>query len=537
MGSDVVIVVLAAGKGTRLKSGLAKVLHRAGGRPLVEHVVRACQATDAGAGLSRPLSALGETLSAREEGTPAREEGRRKAAPTVVVVGHQAEDVRAVVEPLGATTVVQEPQLGTGHAVMMAREAIGCAKYAVVLPGDAPLIRTETIAGLVRAHTAGNAAVTILSALLDDPAGYGRIVRKPDGTVAAIVEEKALRADQRALREINSSIYCFTLEKLWPVMGELKPANVHKELYLTDAIALLDARGEKVLAEVAPDSHEVLGCNTRADLAEVDRIFRARKRAALMEAGVTIYLPETVLIDGDVEVGADTVIEPAVQLLGATRIGAGCTIKTGSVISDSVLDEGVTVKQHCVVANSRLGAGVAVGPFAHLRDGAELRAGARVGNYVEVKKSVLEEGVKAMHLTYLGDATIGKSSNIGAGTITCNYDGARKNPTRIGERVFVGSGTELVAPVRVGDGAYIAAGSTITADVAADALAIARARQETKNGWAAARRAKMASEKNAPARESRASAASTPAARRASANGRPRKRKLETRKSKLARRK
>ncbi|MGH9793775.1 MAG: bifunctional UDP-N-acetylglucosamine diphosphorylase/glucosamine-1-phosphate N-acetyltransferase GlmU [Candidatus Acidiferrales bacterium] len=525
MASDAVIVVLAAGKGTRLKSGLAKVLHRAGGRPLVEHVVRACQA-------------LGSTGFQPVRSGSSENRTGYKPVPPVVVVGHQAEDVRAAVEPLGPTTVVQEPQLGTGHAVMVAREAMGRAKYAVVLPGDAPLIRTETIASLVRAHTSGNAAVTILSALLDDPSGYGRIVRTPDGTVAAIVEEKALRADQRAIREINSSIYCFTLEKLWPVMSELKPANVHKELYLTDAIALLDQRGERVLAEIAPDSHEVLGCNTRADLAEVDRIFRARKRAALMDAGVTIYLPETVLIDADVEVGADTLIEPAVQLLGATRIGAGCTIKTGSVISDSVLEDGVTVKQHCVVANSRLGAGVAVGPFAHLRDGAELRAGARVGNYVEVKKSVLEEGVKAMHLTYLGDATVGKSSNIGAGTITCNYDGVRKNPTRIGERVFVGSGTELVAPVQVGDGAYIAAGSTITADVAADALAIARARQETKPGWAAARRAKLAGERRAPSAHEKAQPATTnPAAKRACANGRPRKRKLETRKPKFARRK
>jgi bifunctional UDP-N-acetylglucosamine pyrophosphorylase/glucosamine-1-phosphate N-acetyltransferase len=461
MATDLTIVILAAGKGTRLKSALAKVLHRAGGRALVEHVVRTCKA------------ALPE-------------------AGVVVVVGHQAEDVRAVVEPLGAATVVQEPQLGTGHAVLMVREALGSARHAVVVPGDAPLIRPETLAGLWRAHRVGSATVTLLSALLENPTGYGRIVRKHDGTVAAIIEEKALREEQRAIREINSSIYCFTLAKLWPVMQELKPANVHKELYLTDAIALLDQRGEKVLAEIAPDAHEVLGCNTRAELAEVDRIFRARKRAALMDAGVTMYLPETVLVDADVAVGADTVIEPAVQLLGTTRIGAGCVIQTGSVIASSVIEDGVTVKPHCVVASSRLASGVVVGPFAHLREGAELRHGARVGNFVEVKKSVLEEGVKSMHLTYLGDATVGKSSNIGAGTITCNYDGVRKNPTRIGERVFIGSGTELVAPVQVGDGAYIAAGSTITEDVPADALAIARERQAVKEGWAAERRAEMA---------------------------------------------
>jgi bifunctional UDP-N-acetylglucosamine pyrophosphorylase/glucosamine-1-phosphate N-acetyltransferase len=481
MSGELVIVVLAAGKGTRLKSSVAKVLHRAGGRPLVEHVVRAC---------------LGSTGSQPVQGsTEKRRADYEPAPPVVVVVGHQAEEVRAVVEPLGAKTAVQEPQRGTGHAVLVARAAMGRAKYAMVVPGDAPLIRAETLAGLWRAHRAGNATVTILSAMLHDPTGYGRIVRKPDGTVAAIVEEKALSAEQRTIREINSSIYCFTLDKLWPVKGELKPANVHKELYLTDAIALLDQRGEKVLAEVASDAQEVLGCNTRAELAEVDRIFRARKRAALMDAGVTMILPETILVDADVEVGADTVVEPGVQLLGATRVGAGCTIQTGSVISDSLLADGVRVRQHCVVANSRLAEGVVVGPFAHLRDGAELRHGARVGNYVEVKKSVLAEGVKAMHLTYLGDATVGKSSNIGAGTITCNYDGMRKNPTRIGERVFVGSGTELVAPVQVGDGAYIAAGSTITEDVPADALAVARERQAVKPGWAAERRAKLASEK------------------------------------------
>jgi bifunctional UDP-N-acetylglucosamine pyrophosphorylase/glucosamine-1-phosphate N-acetyltransferase len=258
-----------------------------------------------------------------------------------------------------------------------------------------------------------------------------------------------------------------------------------------------------VLAQVAADAHEVLGCNTRAELAEVDRLFRERKRAALMAAGVTLLLPETTLVDADVEAGPDTHLEPSVQLLGRTRLGAGCSVGTGSVISDSVLEDGVTVRPHCVISNCRLGSGVIVGPFAHLRDGAELKHGARVGNFVEVKKSTLGEGVKAMHLTYLGDATIGASTNIGAGTITCNYDGVRKNPTEIGERVFVGSGTELVAPVRVGSGAYVAAGSTITEDVPADALAIARARQATKPGWAAARRAKLTATKESPARKTK----------------------------------
>jgi bifunctional UDP-N-acetylglucosamine pyrophosphorylase/glucosamine-1-phosphate N-acetyltransferase len=275
-------------------------------------------------------------------------------------------------------------------------------------------------------------------------------------------------------------------------LAQLRPENVHRELYLTDAIALLNQRGEKVLAQVAADPREILGCNTRAELAEVDRAFRERKRAALMDSGVTIYLPETVLVDADVVVGADTVIEPGVQLLGRTRVGERCTIRAGSVLSDVVLDEGVTVRQHCVIASSHLGKNSVVGPFAHLRDGADLRPGARIGNYVEVKKSVLEEGVKAMHLSYIGDARVGRETNIGAGTITCNYDGVRKNRTTIGRRVFVGSDTALVAPVKVGDGAYIAAGSTITEDVPSNALAVARGLQANKPGWAAKRRAEMA---------------------------------------------
>ncbi len=465
---DFSALVLAAGKGTRLRSQLAKVRHRAGGRPLVEHVVRACQA-----------------LGPRD---------------IFVVVGYQAAAVEEIVAPLGAKTILQEPQFGTGHALQVARKSLeGRAKFVLVLPGDAPLIGMETLASLARTHRERGAAATVLSAVLENPAGYGRIVRKKDGSISAIVEEKAADTVQRAIREINSSLYAFTLDKLWPCLEKLQPENVHKELYLTDAIALLDQRGERVLAEVAVDPFEVLGCNTRAELAEVDRIFRDRKRRALMDSGVTIYLPETVLIDPDVEVGEDTVIEPGVHLLGATRVGAGCTIRSGSVLTDAVLGEGVVVRQHCLISASRLGPGVVVGPFAHLRDGAELAPRVKVGNFVEVKKSKLGEGVKAQHLAYLGDATIGRDTNIGAGTITCNYDGVRKNPTAIGERVFVGSNSALVAPLTVGDDAYIAAGSTITEDVPADALAIARGRQANTEGWAVARRAEMAAKKEAHA--------------------------------------
>jgi len=458
--NDLAIIILAAGKGTRLKSSLAKVLHRAGGRTLIEQIVRAC-----------------EPLKARE---------------TVVVVGHQAEQVAAVVEPLGAVTVLQQPQNGTGHAMNVAKRALGRAKYAVVLPGDAPLVRTETLKVLAAAHRSGNAAATILSAVLADPSGYGRVVRKTETAVSAIVEESQLTEEEREINEINSAIYCFTLEKLWPALAQVKPNNRHRELYLTDAIAVLNSKGETVLAQVAADAREVLGCNTRVDLAEVDRVFRERKRNALMDDGVTIQLPETVLIDPEVTAGEDTILEPAVQLLGKTKIGARCTIRTGSVLTDAILGDDVTVEPHCVVAQSRLDDRVIIGPFARLRPDNHVKAGARIGNFVELKKSTIGEGTKAMHLSYLGDAKIGTKSNIGAGTITCNYDGFHKYPTSIGNKVFVGSDTTLVAPVRLGDGAYVAAGSTITENVPADALGVARGRQVNKPRWAAKKRRELA---------------------------------------------
>ncbi len=469
---DLAIVILAAGKGTRLKSSLAKVLHRAGGRALVEQVLRACA----------PLG----------------------AKKTVVVVGHQAEQVMAVVEPSGATTVLQQPQHGTGHAMQVARRAIGNAKVVVVMPGDAPLVRTETLRAMVHAHRTGNAAATILTAVVSDPSGYGRVVRKSETQVGAIVEESQLTDEQRDINEINSSIYCFTLEKLWPALAEVKPNNKHREVYLTDAIAILAGKGETVLAQIAADPREVLGCNTRADLAEVDRIFREWKRNALMAAGVSIQLPETVLIDPEVIAGEDTVIEPAVHLLGKTKIGARCLIRTGSVLTNAVLGDDVIVEPHCVIANSRLDERVTVGPFARLRPDNHLKAGVHIGNFVELKKTTVGEGTKAGHLTYLGDAKIGAKSNIGAGTITCNYDGFHKYPTTIGNRVFIGTDTALVAPVRLGDGAYIAAGSTITDNVPAEALAIARGRQVNKPGWAAKKRRELAAAAN-PKKSSRKS--------------------------------
>ena len=456
---DVVIVILAAGKGTRLKSSLAKVLHSAGGRPLVESVVRACL----------PLS----------------------PKKILAIVGHQAEQVSAAVEPLEVESVLQQPQNGTGHAMLVAKRAIGNAKIVVVLPGDAPLIRTETLKALISTHRSGKAAATILSAVVSDPSGYGRILRKSENSVAAIVEDSQLTPDQREINEINSSIYCFSVDKLWPALAQVKPENKHREIYLTDAIALLASKGETVLAQIAGDPREVLGCNTRSDLAEVDAIFRDRKRNELMTAGVTIQLPETVLIGPEVTAGEDTVIEPCVQLLGKTKIGANCTIRTGSILNQAVLGNDVTVEPHTIISESHLDGGNTVGPFARIRPGSHLKKGARVGNFVETKKAVIGEGSKVPHLTYVGDAKLGSHTNIGAGTITCNYDGVNKHQTTIGNRVFIGSNSVLVAPVKIGDGAYVAAGSAITENVPPNALGLARSRQTTKPGWAAKKRREL----------------------------------------------
>lgn len=482
--NDTTIVILAAGKGTRMRSELAKVLHRAGGRTLLEHVIRACQ----------PL----------------------KPAQVLVVVGHQAKGVAEVAQQFDAQVVLQEPQRGTGHAIQVARRAIRkSAKFALVVPGDAPLLRPETLAALLDTHRRGEAAATLLTAELDDPTDYGRVLRDSEGRVQGVVEEKAATPEQRAIQEVNSSIYAFALKKLWPALNTLRPDNFHRELYLTDAIGILRQRNERVLAQIAGDANEILGCNTRAHLADVDRVFRARKAADLMAAGVTIYLPETVLIDPEVTAGSDTVIEPGVQLLGETRIGMRCKICTGSILKDMRVDDDAWVGPHSVLELSRLGTTAQVGPFSRLRPGADIRPGAHIGNFVEVKKSVIHEGAKAMHLTYLGDASVGSRSNIGAGTITCNYDGGAKYPTTIGKGVFIGSDTALVAPIRVGDGAYVAAGSTLTENVPAEALAIARGRQANKAGWAAKRRRELKRAESAGQRSGRR-------ARRKSESGRRR---------------
>jgi bifunctional UDP-N-acetylglucosamine pyrophosphorylase/glucosamine-1-phosphate N-acetyltransferase len=459
------VVIMAAGKGTRLKSQRPKVLHEIGGKPLVAHVIAA----------------------ASKIVTPAE---------IYVIIGHQAEKVRAALAATGVRFVEQKDQLGTGHAIQCAREAIKNYENILVLSGDVPLIRPETIEQLSNFHQSEQAAMTILTAAPTDPTGYGRIVRKsslwPDmipTEVEAIVEQKALTPKQQSIAEINSGIYAFKTAPLLAHLDRLTDNNANKEVILTDMAGLLCAAGERVVAIQAADALEVLGANTIAELVALDAALRLKTANRLMAQGVTIFRPETSVIDAEVEVAADTVIEPFVQLLGRTKVGAGCLIRSYTVIENCTLGEGVLVRQSCVLAESTLANGAKIGPFAHLRPGSEIGEDAHVGNFVETKKAKLGKGAKANHLTYLGDAEVGERTNIGAGTITCNYDGVHKHLTRIGKDVFVGSDSTLVAPVTLGDGAYVGAGSCITKDVPADSLAVARTHQVVKEGWAAARRA------------------------------------------------
>ena len=460
-GSQLAIIILAAGKGTRLKSRRAKVLHEIGGKPLLAHVIAA----------------------ASKVAVP---------ADIYAVIGHQAEQVRQAVADTGIQFVEQTEQRGTGHAIQSAKDAIAGYENVLVLSGDAPLVRPETLEKLVQFHEAQRAAMTLASAEPDEPTGYGRVLRQsPDSPeVTAIVEQKMLTPGQRGVRQVNMGMYAFRTAPLLDHLGKLAPDNPHAELYLTDMARVLRAAGERVVAFKVDEAAELLGANTIPEMMALDAALRVDKARRLMEAGVTIFRPETCVIDGDVEVGPDTVIEPYVQLLGRTRIGSDCRIRSYSVIEDCTLGNEVVIRQSCVISDSAIADGADLGPFARLRPGCEIGEKVHIGNFVEVKKSKLARGVKAGHLAYLGDAEVGAETNIGAGVITCNYDGVKKHPTRIGARSFVGSDSALVAPVTVGDGAYIGASSCITRDVPADALAVGRARQVTKEGWAAARRAK-----------------------------------------------
>lgn len=454
---------MAAGKGTRLKSRIPKVLHEVGGKALLEHVIRAAL--------------------------------RMASAPDVyAIIGHEADRVRAAVQHTGIKFVLQSDQRGTGHALMVAREALRGYDYVVVLSGDAPLITPETISRLLDFHLAQNASMTLLSAELDNPTGYGRILRKKPRSpeVQAIVEEKSASPAQKKIHEINSGFYVFSAKDLYAHIGSLSTSNAHAEYYLTDMAGVLRRTGKRVVAWKTENPAEVLGGNTRAELADIDHFMRMSKARLLMAEGVTIFYPATCVIDSDVYVAPDTTIEPYVQLLGATRIGSGCRVRSYSVIRDCEIADDVTIRPGCVMEDSRIGAGAIIGPYSHLRPGSEIGEGAHVGNFVETKKIKLGKGSKANHLTYLGDAEIGAAVNIGAGTITCNYDGVRKHKTVIEDAVFVGSDSTLVAPVRVGKGAYIAAASCITDDVPEDALALGRARQVVKEEWAKQKRAEQA---------------------------------------------
>ncbi len=457
------ILIMAAGKGTRLKSKHPKVLHEAGGKPLLAHVIAAAASV-----------------------VPAKD--------IYVVVGHEAQRVQEALQYTGVHFILQEPQLGTGHAVLTALPAIKNYDELIVLSGDAPLIRSATIQRLRDFHSANRAAMTILTAVLPDPTGYGRIVRKspksPD--VKAIVEHKAATARQQKVREINSGIYAFAVPSLLRHIGKLDTNNSHGEFYLTDMAALLAKSQSKsqsrVAAIQAEDAGEVLGCNTRAELVEIDRRMRMSKCMELMAAGATIYYPGTCVIDSDVQIGADTMIEPFVQLLGKTRIGSDCRIRSYTVIRNSEIGAGVNILPGCVIDDARVADSAVIGPYSRLRPQTDVCEGARIGNFVEVKKSRVGKNSKANHLSYIGDSEIGEDVNIGAGTITCNYDGTHKHKTVIDDGVFVGSDSTLVAPVKVGKGAYIAAASCITDDVPAESLAIGRARQIVKAGWAKQKR-------------------------------------------------
>jgi bifunctional UDP-N-acetylglucosamine pyrophosphorylase/glucosamine-1-phosphate N-acetyltransferase len=460
----IAVAIMAAGKGTRLKSQLAKVLHEVGGKPLLTRVIAAAT--------------------------------RVVPPPDVfVIIGHEAERVRSVVAHTGVNFVLQTDQRGTGHALMVAQPALSAYDHVIVLSGDAPQITPQTIASLLNFHLDQQAALTLLSADLDNPTGYGRVIRKSSGRnagsseVEAIIEEKSASPAQKAIHEINAGFYVFALSQLLSNIEKLSTANPHAEYYLTDMAGVLRQAKQRVVAWKTENPNEVLGANTLAELAVIDHQIRMLKCHQLMGEGVTIFYPATCVIDDEVEIAADTVIEPSVQILGRSRIGPACHISSFSVIRNSQVASGVLIRPGCILEEAHIGPGAVLGPYSHLRPGSEIGEGAHVGNFVETKKIRLGKGSKANHLTYLGDAEIGAGVNIGAGTITCNYDGVNKHTTIIGDGAFIGSDSTLVAPVRIGKGAYVGAASCITSNVPEDALAVGRARQVVKEGWAREKRA------------------------------------------------
>jgi bifunctional UDP-N-acetylglucosamine pyrophosphorylase / glucosamine-1-phosphate N-acetyltransferase len=464
--SNLAVVIMAAGKGTRLKSRRPKVLHEIGGKTLLSHVIAAAS----------QIVPPGDIFA---------------------VVGHQAEAVKAAVASSGINFVEQTEQRGTGHAIQCARSAVSGYENILVLSGDAPLIQPETLAALAAFHQAQQAAMTLTSAEPAEPTGYGRVIHpSPDSVppsieVIGIIEQKMLAPDQLSLREVNMGLYAFKTAPLLAHLDKLTSNNPHSELYLTDMAQVLHAAGERVIAFHTANPDELLGANTIAEMMALDASLRIATARRLMAAGVTIFRPETCVIDADVEVAADTVIEPFVQLLGSTRIGSDSRVRSYSVVENCTLGNDVLIRQSCVLSESTIADGARIGPFAHLRPGCEIGEEVHIGNFVEAKKARLHKGVKAGHLTYLGDAEVGERTNIGAGVITCNFDGVHKHVTLIGNDAFIGSDSTLVAPVSVGDGAYVAAGSCVTKHVPAGALAVARAHQVTKEGWVSARLARQ----------------------------------------------
>ncbi len=462
----IAIAIMAAGKGTRLKSKHPKVLHEIGGKPIVAHVIATATKVV-------------------------------RANDVFVIIGHEADQVRKAVGHTGVNFVLQAEQRGTGHALMVAREALAPYDQVIVLSGDAPLITAETIQNLSAFHTAQEATMTLLSADLANPFGYGRVLRKSakSAEVRAIVEEKSATPQQRKIREINSGFYAFSVPELYRHIESLTTDNAHHEYYLTDMAGVFSRAKKKVVAIKTSDAGEVLGSNTRAEMMELDALLRLAKCQQLLSEGVTIYYPQTCVIDSDVHIGPDTVIEPFVQLLGNTKIGGDCRIRSYSVIKNTEIGDRVTVLPGCVIDDSRISSAAIIGPYSRLRTGTEVGEGAHLGNFVETKKTRIGKGSKANHLSYLGDSEIGEDVNVGAGTITCNYDGVHKHKTTIEDGVFVGSDSTLVAPLKIGRGSYIGAASCITEDVPEDSLALGRARQTVKEGWAKQKRSSAAKTK------------------------------------------
>jgi len=453
-----VVLVLAAGKGTRLRSKTIKLLHAVAGRPMVAHVLDAARAL-----------------------RPAR---------LISVVGYQADEVRGALGREGGTYVLQKEQRGTGHAVLQAARHVDRRAALLILNGDLPTLRPSTLRKLLARHRRSGADLTLLTAELDDPTGYGRIVRDAQGDLERIVEEQDATAAERRIREVNCGIYCADPAKLLPVLRSLRPDNAQGEYYITDAARAALKRGHRVAVMAHDDPAEVLGVNTRGELARAAETLYARKAEELEDKGVTLLDATRTWIDPRARIGRDTVIWPDVIVEGRCVIGEDCVLRSGCRVADSRIGRGVEIKDHSVILESTVGAGTQVGPFAHLRPGVVLQRDCRVGNFVELKKTQMGRGSKANHLAYLGDARIGPDCNIGAGTITCNYDGEKKHLTTLGPDVFIGSDTQLVAPVTVRAGAYVAAGTTVTEDVPPGSLAIGRARQRNLQGWVARRKKK-----------------------------------------------